>query len=137
MLADLHQHPWPDALLRELARRNAPPRLVRRGDGWTLELAGERPAPLALADHDPAVRALQAQRDEVDLIGIAPYFDVSSYGPRTVDAMLRVVGVDRLVHGTDRPVIAPVGLSELGDSVRHALRTANPERLLTPVPAPA
>ena len=35
------------------------------------------------------------------------FFDVSSYGPRTIDAMVRVVGADRLVYGSDRPVVAP------------------------------
>jgi 6-methylsalicylate decarboxylase len=64
--------------------------------------------------------------------------DVSSYGARTVDAVLREVGVDRLVEGSDRPVI---GASELplGDAVRTALRERNPARLLstttTEVPA--
>ena len=36
-------------------------------------------------------------------------FDTSSYGPKAIDAMLRVVGVDRLLYGSDRPVIDPVG----------------------------
>ena len=36
------------------------------------------------------------------------FFDTSSYGPRAIDAMLRVVGVDRLLYGSDRPVIEPV-----------------------------
>ena len=31
------------------------------------------------------------------------WFDSSSYGARTLDSMLRMVGVDRLVHGSDRP----------------------------------
>ena len=38
------------------------------------------------------------------------YFDTSSYGPRAIDAMLRVVGVDRLLYGTDVPVVEPVAL---------------------------
>src|SRR4051794_9462542 len=32
------------------------------------------------------------------------WFDSSSYGPRTLDSMLRMVGVDRLVHRSHRPV---------------------------------
>ena len=36
------------------------------------------------------------------------FFDTSSYGPRAIDAMLRVVGVDRLLYGSDRPVVEPV-----------------------------
>jgi hypothetical protein len=59
------------------------------------------------------------------------WFDVSSYGPRAVDAMLRVVGVDRLVLGTDRPVLDPPSLAALGPAVRNALARANPSRLLS------
>src|SRR5437763_512285 len=35
------------------------------------------------------------------------FYETSSYGPRALDAMARVVGVDQLVHGSDRPVVAP------------------------------
>jgi 6-methylsalicylate decarboxylase len=58
------------------------------------------------------------------------FLDVSSYGPRTVDAVLREVGVDRLVEGSDRPVVAVTELP-LGDAVRTALRERNPARLLS------
>jgi hypothetical protein len=58
------------------------------------------------------------------------YFDTSSYGPRAIDAMLRVVGVDRLLYGTDVPVVGPVDLAPLGDAALHALTVANPERVL-------
>ena len=302
--ADLHQHLWPEALIRALAVRTAPPLLRPVDAGWTLELPGEPPCPVALADHDPAARALEAERDGVGLVGVAlsvplgiewlppaeaqplldafhngveqlggpfrfwaatalaapgagaleidalldrgaigatvpaaaiasevglvrlsgllerlesrgaplfvhpgpappahrgapswwpamtayvadmhaawhawaawgraahprlrvlfamlaggaplhaerlaarggpahavhdelTFFDTSSYGPRTVDAMLRVVGADRLVHGSDRPVAPPSDLRALGPSVAHALAEANPERLLYPDP---
>jgi hypothetical protein len=304
---DLHQHLWPDALIRALAERVAPPRLLHGAGGWTLELPGEPPCPVDLADHDPVARAFEAERDGVDRVGVAlsvplgiellpaaeaqplldafhdgiaelgdpfrlwaataltapgagaheidalldrgaigatvpagalageaglvrlsallgrlearnvplfvhpgpapaahrdapswwpamtayvadmhaawhawaawgraahprlrvlfamlaggaplhaerlalrggpadavhdelTFFDVSSYGPRTVDAMLRVVGADRLVHGSDRPVAAPPALASLGPSLAHALIGANPERLLAPEPVPA
>ncbi len=58
------------------------------------------------------------------------FFDTSSYGPRAVDAMLRVVGVDRLLYGSDRPVIEPVALAALGAAAEHAITVTNPERLL-------
>jgi predicted TIM-barrel fold metal-dependent hydrolase len=66
------------------------------------------------------------------------FLDVSSYGERAVDAVLREIGVDQLVFGSDRPVIAARELS-LGDAVRAALRERNPARLLgAPTPeAPA
>ena len=57
-------------------------------------------------------------------------FDTSSYGPGAVDAMLRVVGVDRLLYGSDRPVIEPVALTALGAAAEHAIFVTNPERLV-------
>ena len=57
------------------------------------------------------------------------WFDSSSYGARTLDSMLRMVGVDRLVHGSDRPVIAAPARA-LGDAVEYALTTVNPQRAL-------
>ena len=289
---DLHQHLWPDSLLRLLARRTAPPRLRRDAGGWTLELAGEPPAPLDLSSHDAAARAATARADGLERVLVAPstplgiealpareaqplldafhtgvlelgapfglwgsaalaapsagevdalldagaaglclpaealagpralrrvapllerlaardapllvhpgaaadpgapawwpamtsyvaamqaawlawaewgrpahrelkvvwamlaggaplhverlaarggpaaavhdersWFDVSSYGPKAVDAMLRVVGVDRLVHGSDRPVVDPPSLAALGPAFRHAVTSANP-----------
>ena len=35
------------------------------------------------------------------------FYDTSSYGPQAVDLMERVVGVDQLVYGSDRPVVDP------------------------------
>jgi hypothetical protein len=60
------------------------------------------------------------------------FLDVSSYGGRTVDAVLREVGVDRLVEGSDRPVVGVTELA-LGDAVRTALRERNPARLLSAI----
>ena len=57
------------------------------------------------------------------------FLDTSSYGVRAIDAVIREVGVDRLVHGSDRPVITAVE-RELGDAVEVALRERNPARLL-------
>jgi 6-methylsalicylate decarboxylase len=57
------------------------------------------------------------------------FLDVSSYGDRAVDAVVRDIGVDQLVFGSDRPVVAPRELA-LGDAVRAAVRERNPERLL-------
>src|SRR3954468_3518101 len=58
------------------------------------------------------------------------WFDSSSYGARTLDSMLRLVGVDRLVHGSDRPVIAAAEPGSFGDAVEYALTTVNPQRAL-------
>jgi amidohydrolase family protein len=57
------------------------------------------------------------------------FLDVSSYGTRAIDATVRVLGVDVLVNGSDRPYAAPVRHG-LGDAVQTALRSTNPIRLL-------
>jgi 6-methylsalicylate decarboxylase len=58
------------------------------------------------------------------------YYDVSSTGPRTLDIAIRALGVDRLVHGSDRPVVEPVDPGALGDAVAHALLEHNPQLAL-------
>ena len=57
------------------------------------------------------------------------FVDTSSYGPRGIDAVVRVLGVDVVVHGSDRPWATPpvTGLGDAGDAAVH--RT-NPRRLL-------
>ena len=35
------------------------------------------------------------------------FYDVSSYGLGAVEAMAAAVGADRLVYGSDRPVVGP------------------------------
>ncbi len=57
------------------------------------------------------------------------YYDTSSYGPRAVDAVVRVVGVDPLVHGSDRPYADPRDPG-LGEAFSHALHVTNPHHLL-------
>ncbi|WP_326813474.1 hypothetical protein [Streptomyces sp. NBC_01763] len=47
-----------------------------------------------------------------------------------MDALVRTVGIDVIVNGSDRPYAAPV-VPDLGaDTARHALRTTNPLCLL-------
>ena len=57
------------------------------------------------------------------------YYETSSYGARAIDAMVRVVGVDPMVHGSDRPYAEPVDPG-LGDAFSNALFVTNPHRLL-------
>lgn len=57
------------------------------------------------------------------------FVDSSGYGPRGLDAVVRVLGIDALVLGSDRPYAEP--LAEFyGDAATHAIRTSNPARLL-------
>ncbi|WP_229072760.1 amidohydrolase family protein [Actinoplanes sp. DH11] len=61
------------------------------------------------------------------------YYETSSYGTRAIDAMVRVVGVDGIVHGSDRPYAEP-GDPGMGEAFAHAVFTANPRHLLTGKP---
>ncbi|GAA2709087.1 amidohydrolase family protein [Actinoplanes palleronii] len=58
------------------------------------------------------------------------YYETSSYGTRAIDALVRVVGVDPIVHGSDRPYAEPTDPG-LGAAFTHAMFTANPRHLLT------
>jgi 6-methylsalicylate decarboxylase len=69
---DIHQHLWPEPLLRELSRRREPPRLVRRAAGWVLRLRGEPETPVDPADHDPERRAALVAADGLDRALVAP-----------------------------------------------------------------
>nr|BFE34283.1 hypothetical protein GCM10010200_065340 [Actinomadura rugatobispora] len=57
------------------------------------------------------------------------FVETSSYGPRAADSAVRALGVDVIVHGTDRPYAAPRDLA-LGEAAHHAFRVTNPHRLL-------
>jgi 6-methylsalicylate decarboxylase len=57
------------------------------------------------------------------------YVDTSGYGPQAVDAIVRVLGVDQIVHGSDRPYADLPDLRQ-GDAADAAIRRTNPHRLL-------
>ncbi len=65
------------------------------------------------------------------------YVDTSSYGPQGIDAVARVLGIDQVVHGTDRPYAGITDLRQ-GDAATAVIRHDNPHRLLfgagTPTP---
>jgi hypothetical protein len=72
-----------------------------------------------------------ARAGERTVVDPAAFLETSSYGPRAIDAIVRVTGIDVLVNGSDRPY-APPPRSELGEAAEHALRVGNPARLLDP-----
>jgi hypothetical protein len=57
------------------------------------------------------------------------FLEISSYGTRAIDAVVRILGIDVLVNGSDRPYAEPV-VPDMGEAVMHALRNSNPDRLL-------
>ena len=86
MHVDIHQHVWPDALVRELRRRSQPPRL----DGWTLLTSGEPPFAVDPADHDVGQRAAQAARDGVGrvIIGLSSPLGIEYLAPKDAEPLL-------------------------------------------------
>ncbi|MDG5805983.1 amidohydrolase family protein [Streptomyces ossamyceticus] len=61
------------------------------------------------------------------------FVETSSYGPTAVDSVVRALGVDAVVQGSDRPYAEPPlhpGFG-LGGAAAYAFRIANPRRLLT------
>jgi hypothetical protein len=58
------------------------------------------------------------------------FYDTSSYGLRAIDALVRCVGIDQLVHGSDRPIVDAPPPSPLGAAAREAMVGANVARLL-------
>ena len=59
------------------------------------------------------------------------FYDTSSYGPQALAAMALAVGPEALVHGSDRPVVAPAPPAP-GRPDIHATRVVNTARLLAP-----
>jgi predicted TIM-barrel fold metal-dependent hydrolase len=57
------------------------------------------------------------------------FVDTSSYGPQGIDAVARVLGIDQVVHGTDRPYAGSVDLRQ-GAAATAVIRYNNPHRLL-------
>jgi hypothetical protein len=58
------------------------------------------------------------------------FVETSSYGNRAVESVVRVLGVDTLVFGSDRPYAQPHSDFGLGEAARHVIRVTNPARLL-------
>jgi hypothetical protein len=58
------------------------------------------------------------------------HYDISSYGPRAVEAVGRIVGVRQLVYGSDRPMVEPSSPSE---SVWAVAAAENGARIAAPL----
>lgn len=58
------------------------------------------------------------------------HVDTSSYGPQGLDALVRVLGIDALALGSDRPYAVPVAPGPMGDAADRAIRITNPRRVL-------
>ncbi|MBS1889452.1 MAG: amidohydrolase family protein [Actinobacteria bacterium] len=68
---DVHQHLLGDPLVEALARRTAPPMLVRRRDGWTFRIAAEPDSVLTFAATDADLRRAELGEDGIELALVA------------------------------------------------------------------
>ncbi|MFI6323812.1 amidohydrolase family protein [Nonomuraea sp. NPDC050556] len=57
------------------------------------------------------------------------FVETSSYGPRAIDAIVRELGIDVVVNGSDAPYATAPELG-MGAAAEHAIRFTNPRRLL-------
>lgn len=106
---------------------------------WAWHLVGREVAPrlrvcfVALAGLAPAHHERLAARGRAfGRLDPQVWFDTSSYGPQGIDAMVRAVGIDGIVLGSDRPYGVPADLTAIhqGDAAAHAISISNPHRLL-------
>ncbi len=70
-----------------------------------------------------------ARSGERSVVDEHAFLETSSYGRRAIDAVVRVLGIDVLVNGSDRPYALPPDHG-LGAAADVALRSSNPARLL-------
>ncbi len=84
--------------------------------------AGAGPAPV----HHERYTARGGRSRSVDPL---VHVDTSSYGPQGLDALVRALGIDALVLGSDRPYAEPIG-ELFGEAATRAVRVNNPRRVL-------
>jgi predicted TIM-barrel fold metal-dependent hydrolase len=96
-----------------------------RRDFPRLRLCFVAAAALAPVHHE----RLTARGGRLGTIDPHLYVDTSSYGPQGIDAVARVLGIDQVVHGTDRPY-AGITDHRQGDAATAVIRHDNPHRLL-------
>ncbi|HEX6390300.1 MAG TPA: hypothetical protein VFZ89_12650, partial [Solirubrobacteraceae bacterium] len=88
MLAvDVHQHLWPDTLLRALERRTSPPFARRRDGAWQVALAHE---PAFAVTEDVAARVASVRRSGIDraLVALSSPVGIEALPPRDADPLL-------------------------------------------------
>jgi predicted TIM-barrel fold metal-dependent hydrolase len=57
------------------------------------------------------------------------FVETSSYGPQAVDALIRVLGIDVVIRGSDLPYADPLPFG-FGEAAEYAIDVANPHRFL-------
>lgn len=69
---DVHQHLWPEPVLRVLERRSMAPRVTWHGGRWRVDIPGEPSFELDPAQHDPDARAAALDVDRALLALSSP-----------------------------------------------------------------
>jgi hypothetical protein len=92
----------------------------------TLRICFAAGAGLAPVHHERLV----ARGGRFDAGDDAVFVDTSSYGAQGLGALVRVLGINALVLGSDRPYAEPTDPG-LGEEATRAIRRTNPRRLLT------
>src|SRR5919109_1431612 len=81
--------------------------------------------------HGERQRARGGSAGEVD--GLT-FVETSTYGTLAIDAVVRVLGIDVVCRGSDRPYANPVEPRLGSEAALNAIRSTNPGRLLAHVP---
>jgi CHAD domain-containing protein len=123
-----NEHARTEQVLREL-----PHRLERLHDEETLSWLQPTPGPRRLASAMRPLRLLNRGRS----VGLQARRCISAlaafrrwrWAPQGIDAVARILGIDQVVHGTDRPYAEAVDLRQ-GAAATAAIRHNNPHRLL-------
>ena len=74
---------------------------------------------------------LQARGGSLGPVDAGVFVETSSYGPQAVDALVRALGIDGVVLGSDRPYGLPGDVRPtMGTAAALAIETTNPRRFL-------
>jgi hypothetical protein len=96
-----------------------------RGQFPALRLVFAAGAGLAPLQHE----RLSARGGDPGVVDPLVFVDTSSYGTQGVDALIRVLGIDAVVLGSDRPYADPLP-PLFGEAAGRAIRVENPRRAL-------
>ena len=72
---------------------------------------------------------LQARGGRLGRIDPGVFVETSSYGPQAIDGLVRVLGIDAVIRGSDRPYAEPVPFG-FGNAAEQAIDVTNPHRFL-------
>jgi hypothetical protein len=72
---------------------------------------------------------LHARGGRFGTIDPGVFVETSSYGPQAIDALIRILGIDAVIRGSDRPYAEPVPFG-FGNAAEHAINATNPRRFL-------